>query len=367
VLPGDAEAPSLAPPPGFSRLYRAEYHVLRVIQRLPGLLPLSLGVHYSLLPKVITPALAMIVWLKSLPIGASLITFVCANDLVNTAIKWGVQRPRPRWYSADAGLVTRCGAWEVDMSFPSAHTQFFSGLAFCACALYGWPTTIAVVFGLVIGLTRNYLSVHFTTDTLAGLGLGAGLGLAWGRIDPYLLLLRAGSMQTSLVAATAFTGGLLAVMLAVRVIVPSVSREVTSAWYANAVASLPEEEREAVLANPRKMLRPRSLQAKIPMATTVWCTLAMTGCYPALMPLAPSEPLGPLRRRLLQALVGAGGLAGVSKLKSHVSSLRVWKERPELLQTNAKPFLKALTYICLCAWTFLLSQRATTGLLALLT
>ena len=73
----------------------------------PGMLHLSLGVHYSLLPKVITPLLALIVWLISPPVGASLITFVCASDLLNTALKWAVQRPRPRWYSPDAGLVAR--------------------------------------------------------------------------------------------------------------------------------------------------------------------------------------------------------------------------------------------------------------------
>lgn len=84
-----------APPRKFdTSLYRVEYELLRRIQRIPGLLPISLGVHYSLRPKVVTPALAMIVWLLSLPVGASLITFVCANDLVNTAIKWAVQRPR---------------------------------------------------------------------------------------------------------------------------------------------------------------------------------------------------------------------------------------------------------------------------------
>ena len=57
-----------------SPLHRREFRVLRAIQRIPGFLPVSLGVHYSLLPKVITPSLALIVWLSSLPRGASLIT-----------------------------------------------------------------------------------------------------------------------------------------------------------------------------------------------------------------------------------------------------------------------------------------------------
>ena len=59
------------------------------------------------------------------------------------------------------------------------------------------------------------------------------------------------------------SGGLLALMLGVRLVVPPVSSAVTSTWYANAVASLPEEERAKTLSNPRKMLRPRSLQAPV--------------------------------------------------------------------------------------------------------
>ena len=149
--------------PRFAALHRREYQLLQTIQRAPGwtgLMPLSLAVHYSLLPKVITPLLSLIVWLASLPVGASLITFVCAQDCLNTAVKWAVQRPRPRWYSAEASgnLVSACGAWEVDLSFPSAHTQFFGGMLFCAVSLCGCPLSLALCVGALIGLTRNYLS-----------------------------------------------------------------------------------------------------------------------------------------------------------------------------------------------------------------
>ena len=202
----------------YAALHRREYGLLRLIQRAPGLMPVSLAVHYSLLPKVITPLLALIVWFASLPKGASLITFVCANDCLNTAVKWAVQRPRPRWYSADAGqyLVSRCGAWEVDLSFPSAHTQFWAGMAFCVTALCGWQFRTAASIGFLIGLTRNYLSMHWPTDTLAGLALGGALGWTWGLLDPYGRLLAAGSPLLSLATATGFTAGLFSLMIAAR-------------------------------------------------------------------------------------------------------------------------------------------------------
>ena len=105
----------------------------RVSARLTSLHP-----YESLKGHNVRALLALIVWLISLPRGASLVIFVCASDLVNTAVKWAVQRPRPRWILPDdAGLLSPVGAWEVDLSFPSAHTQFFGGLAFCACAMWG--------------------------------------------------------------------------------------------------------------------------------------------------------------------------------------------------------------------------------------
>ena len=122
--PAPTRGAQLRASPRYAEVHRFELGILRRIQLLPGFSSVSLAVHYSLLPKVITPLLALIVWLNSLPRGASIITFVCASDCLNCALKWAVQRPRPRWYAADAGLrVASCGAWEVDLSFPSAHTQ----------------------------------------------------------------------------------------------------------------------------------------------------------------------------------------------------------------------------------------------------
>lgn len=356
-MPEGGRAPPVLP---FRALHRAEYGLLRRIQSVPGLLQPSLAVHYSLLPKVITPLLALICWLSSLPHGASLITYVCAADLVNTAIKWAVQRPRPRWYSPghESGLEVKCGnlAWEVDLSFPSAHTQFFSGLAFCAAALYGWPVLLPAAFGAFIGLTRNFLSMHWPSDTVAALGVGAVLGILWGRVDPWQRLLEAGSPLLSLATATAFTSGLLSLMLAVRQAVPPVQAEVKKYWFANALGALPESERESKLSNGQ--LKPRNLKSKIPMLVTVWTTLAITGLYPLLLPDVASFPLSPAGRtlssRLLQTLVGLGGLGGVMLLKDGVKQTLI---RLGLLTDRMRGALKGLTYVAICAWCFLLSQR----------
>ena len=352
----------LVPNPRLPRLHEFEYNTLRRIQSGPKqLLPFSLAVHYSLLPKVITPLLALIVWLSSLPRGASLITFVCANDCLNTAIKWAVQRPRPRWYcpvQAD-GLINSCGAWEVDLSFPSAHTMFFAGLATCACVLYGFSAWIAAGFGAAVGLSRNYLSMHWPTDTLFGLILGGLLGGVWGLLDPYSWLLARGSPLLSLACASSFTLGLLCLMIATRQMVPPVSSTERRGWFENALQSLtPEERAEKLLSG---QLKPRNLKRKIPMLITVWATLAITGLYPTLLPNAVALPVGSAPQRVVQATIGVVGLGGVASLKKAVGKANMGR-----FADGKRGMLKALTYVAICAWTFLFSQRVSGWVLGFL-
>jgi membrane-associated phospholipid phosphatase len=358
LLESASKSDTPSPPPKFHRLHQAEYRLLRLIQRLPFMLPPSLAVHYSLLPTVITPLLSLLVWLISLPKFASLIALVCASDCVNTALKWAVQRPRPRWYSAQSATeldINAAGAWEVDLSFPSAHTQFFSGLAFCVSALFGRSLWLAAAFGAAIGITRNYLSMHWPTDTIAGLVLGGAMGWAWASLDPYAMLLSFGSPLLSLGAATLLTVGLLSLLIATRQAVPPVTSIERTAWFANALSSLSPDERAATLANPRKQLKARNLKSKLPMLVTVWCTLAITGLYPALLPTAALEPRGPLTARLLQTGIGVVGLGAISALKRGVGHA-VDAKAPLSRRDKTKGALKALTYAAICAWTFLGSQ-----------
>jgi len=194
--------------------------------------------------------------------------------------------------------------------------------------------------------------------------VGASTGVLWGSLDPYAQLLALGSAKASLVAASGFTGALLALLLLVRRAVPPVPTVVASAWYENAVASLPSEEREATLANPRKMLRPRSLRSKIPMLVTVWATLALTAAYPTALPLASLEPRG--GSGAVQAVVGLGGLCGVALIKAIVERLKL--SRGDKAEAPDAPLirnvLKGVTYASICAWTFLLSQRVSHQLIA---
>ena len=197
--PPDVSAPRVEDPPAavadgglVAKLYGFEYSALRAIQKLSPrvLTPLSLAVHYAVLEPVIVLAVAPLVWLTSLRKVTSVVLFFCFSNNVNAMLKWAVQRPRPAWRSppATSGVRNVRGAWEKDMSFPSGHTQFFTGLATClALEFDGGPRSIAAALavGAVAGFTRNFLGVHFVTDTTVGWALGAALAALWHEADPF--------------------------------------------------------------------------------------------------------------------------------------------------------------------------------------
>ncbi len=83
--------------------------------------------------------------------------------LINQVIKWIVARPRP----SVVHLVV-----ETSYSFPSAHAMcsfvFYALFAFIIYQKGKKFGMILMVMPLLIGITRIYLGVHYTSDVLAG-------------------------------------------------------------------------------------------------------------------------------------------------------------------------------------------------------
>lgn len=105
-------------------------------------------------------------------LGALLVAATLGAWLLNVGIKDLIGRDRPVW---DVPLARSSGA-----SFPSGHAMV-SAAAYGAVALVvrrRWLTVAAGAVVLAVAATRVALGVHWLTDVIAGVGIGA----AWAWI-----------------------------------------------------------------------------------------------------------------------------------------------------------------------------------------
>ena len=96
----------------------------------------------------------------------------------NFAVKIAVRRRRPRL----DGLPPLAGA-PSELSFPSAHATSSAAAAIAMARIA--PRARVPLYGLaaLICLTRPYLGMHYPSDVIAGVLLGAALGHAWPGLE----------------------------------------------------------------------------------------------------------------------------------------------------------------------------------------
>ncbi|MFZ4539857.1 phosphatase PAP2 family protein [Propionivibrio sp.] len=101
---------------------------------------------------------------------------LAATALVVYALKELISRPRPDLHQALIALP-------LDSSFPSAHAAQATALAIALGWRAAWPARTALgATVIVVASSRPYLQVHFPSDVLAGIIIGAGCALLTGRL-----------------------------------------------------------------------------------------------------------------------------------------------------------------------------------------
>jgi len=121
-------------------------------------------------------ALMLALLLRFGPDAVPAVLHMIAAGLVCTAlyklIKSGTVRPRP--YEAQPGIMLFAAPLD-HFSFPSGHTLHAVAFTLVALAYYPWLAWFAVPFTLLVAASRVMLGLHYPSDVLAGVAIGAAV------------------------------------------------------------------------------------------------------------------------------------------------------------------------------------------------
>jgi undecaprenyl-diphosphatase len=122
--------------------------------------------------------------------GLMIILLVAASDqLSSQVVKPLVERMRPcevlgsvhLWYGPEGWIVTppeAVGGFKSSFSFPSSHAaNITSSMLFLALAYRRWAA-LPIAVMILVSFSRIYIGVHWPSDVLAGMVLGAALAAA---------------------------------------------------------------------------------------------------------------------------------------------------------------------------------------------
>jgi membrane-associated phospholipid phosphatase len=175
-------------------------------------------------------------WCLDSRLGVRVGVILLVSNGLNTIFKLAFHLPRPFWY--DPGV--KALAAETSFGLPSAHAQnavvlwgrLASGLK------RGWITAAAIVFALLIGVSRLYLGVHFPSDVLVGWLFGGLLLFAFIRLEqPFLSWFSRRDLGGRILILLGTTLTILLVG-ALAILVLSTTWEFPAAWLQNAADDL---------------------------------------------------------------------------------------------------------------------------------
>lgn len=172
--------------------FALDYQILAIYHALalacPWITPIMVGISYTAksgIPLIIA-SLVMICFKKTRRTGIYCLAGLTVGAiLVNVIVKPLIMRPRPYVFNADIRSW-----WEMvgshtesDGSFPSGHTNAAADFSVAFCYANGkkyipW----AILYIVLMGISRNWLQVHYPSDVLFGMIFGIAAGFIAGAL-----------------------------------------------------------------------------------------------------------------------------------------------------------------------------------------
>ena len=183
--------------------------------------------------------LPIFVWWIDIGLGIRIGLALLLSAMINSILKVIFGMPRPYWVSDQI----RAYSSESSFGLPSGHAQNAAVLwgMIAAKSKQMWVRVLMIIVIVMITISRNYLGVHFPSDSLAGLFVGGLMLFIFIRLDKPFREWFGGlnlARQTMIVAvATAFLLGIgLGSLYLTRI------RVIPDEWVFRAAAAVPGSE-----------------------------------------------------------------------------------------------------------------------------
>lgn len=184
---------------------------------------------------VVLPALY---WCVDAGMGIRIGIMLLLSNGVNGLLKLAFHAPRPYWFDVRVEALSA----ETSFGMPSGHAQNAAGLWGLVAYLLKqkWFTVLAVTLIFLIGFSRLYLGVHFTSDVLVGWALGGLLLLAFARLEkPFLARIQKMSLEQQMIGVLASSFALVLLALLIQFLLRN--WQLPQTWAQNAAVGAPEK------------------------------------------------------------------------------------------------------------------------------
>jgi len=135
-------------------------------------------------PQAYMIIVAVIYWSVDRKLGLRLAIFLPLIASLNSILKQAIHAPRPYWLDQGVRAIHVSNGFGM----PSGHAQASTVWLYAAALLKrGWFWAMALIIVLMIGLSRIYLGVHFTSQVIIGWLIGVFVLIVILRIEPKVL------------------------------------------------------------------------------------------------------------------------------------------------------------------------------------